>query len=185
MNQDELLNFGIAATDLRKKVLESAIELESARVGFIDADSIRQENLQKKLYRSKNWHHKQLVKSDPPADTDKFYTDGKTKKFSTSKLTTTDKIGLIHEVMVNKKPFADVAAQYNVKNRLISHLVCKARKEPNFLANLQAKDDNKECQQSLIAAVAQDHIKHNGSISSSGMISRVMAEKMNLIVNTD
>ena len=150
-----------------------------------DEDSIRQENLQKKLYRSKNWHQKELVKSDPLDDTGKFYTDGKTKKFTSSKLTTTDKIAIIHEVVVNKKSFADVATYYNVKNRLISHIVCRARKEPNFLANLQSKDQNKESQQGLIAAVARDHIKHNGSISSSGMITQVMADRMNLIVKSE
>ena len=110
--------------------------------------------------------------SDPPNQDDKFFTDGRIKKFSITKLTTTDKIGIIHEVMVDKKPFADVAALYNVKNRLISHLISRARKEPNFVGDLQAKDSNKESQQSLIAAVARDHIKHNGSISSSGIISQ-------------
>ena len=125
-----------------------------------------------------------MAKSDPPGDADKFFTDGKTKKFSICKLTTTDKIDIIHDVVIKKKPFSDVAARFNVKNQLISHLVSRARKEPNFVANLQAKDRNKESQNSLIAAVARNHIKQIGSISSSGMIARMMEEKMNLIVKT-
>ena len=110
LDMDELLDFGIIATGLRKKVLESAIHIESAREGLSDEDNIRYEKLQKKLYRSKHWHQKELAMSDPPNQDDKFFTDGRIKKFSITKLTTTDKIGIIHEVMVDKKPFADVAA---------------------------------------------------------------------------
>ena len=110
--------------------------MESTREDLSNADSIRQENLQKKLYRSKNWHLKELAKSDAPTEANKFFTDGKIKKFSITKLSTTDKISIIHEVVVNKKSFADVAAKFNVKNRLISNLVCKSRKEPNYMAEL-------------------------------------------------
>ena len=98
------------ASKLREKVLKAAIELEDSRVDKEEEDVVRQEHLQKRLYRFKNWHMKELAKSDPLEGTDKFYTDGKTKKFSSSKLTNKDKLDIIHEVVVEKRPFTDVAA---------------------------------------------------------------------------
>ena len=67
------------------------------------------------------------------------------KRLHTSKrklLTTTQKIDIVHKVLVKKEMQGEVALEYRVKLYTISRLVNIARKKPQFLQELKAKEEH-------------------------------------------
>jgi hypothetical protein len=56
-------------------------------------------------------------------------------------LSTKEKIAIVHEVVVNQLSNIDVALKFNVKPILVSVLVCRSRKNREFLSELMSKDD--------------------------------------------
>ena len=54
-------------------------------------------------------------------------------------LITTEKISIVHKVLVLKEMQGEVAQEYRIKLYTVSRLVNKARKNPKFLQELKAK----------------------------------------------
>ena len=81
-----------------------------------------------------------------------------------TKLSLKDKILAVHSVLIKHLKQADVAREYRVKTHVISSLVIKAKKNPNFLAELANQKEENENQAEAILKVVIDLNKNGVSI---------------------
>ena len=86
----------------------------------------------------------------------------------------------MHDVLVGFRKFAEVAKQHSVSKALVSSLVSKARKNPNFLKELAEKDKIHDYHHRIVAQEANDLIVKGVPIWKAAQIRTWVNFKNNL-----
>jgi transposase len=104
----------------------------------MDSDHQKQ---QTRLYRNhtrlKDCPLVQFISQEKQRQSD---TNSRSKK-KMCQLSAKDKIAIVHAVIVESRSNLDVATEFNVKPILVSSLVCRSKKNREFLDELQLKED--------------------------------------------
>jgi hypothetical protein len=81
-------------------------------------------------------------------------------------LTQSEKLAIVHAVVVNLKKVKDVAKEYRVTVSTVGVLVHKANRKPKFIEELFAKQDLFEVKRVLVEEVVNDMVDKNVFIDS-------------------
>ena len=98
-------------------------------------------------------------------------------------MSTHDKIAIVHRVIVDLQGYDTVATQFRVKKRLVCSLVLRARKHPQFLSELIAKDECRVKLRSRIAAMATFLLDTGVAITSQEIVQAKLSKECDLQVS--
>ena len=81
-------------------------------------------------------------------------------------LTQSEKLAIVHAVVVKLKKVKDVAKEYRVTVSTVGVLVSKAKRKPQFIKELFAKQDLREVKRALVEEVVKEMVDKNVFIDS-------------------
>ena len=79
-------------------------------------------------------------------------------------LSTSEKISIIHDAVVNKNGHDNIAKLFNLKNAAVGYLVRKAKQSSGFIEELKSSDEIKRQTDSVIAEAVEQVYKVNQGI---------------------
>ena len=94
------------------------------------------------------------------------------RKRSLSKLTTAEKIEIVHSAVVGREHHKDIALRMKVSPSLVTRLSLKARKDPQFIDKINAKDVAKSTQVANVKNATEKLLGEGSLIISSVDVSR-------------
>ena len=94
------------------------------------------------------------------------------RKRSLSKLTTAEKIEIVHSAVVGREHHKDIALRMKVSPSLVTRLSLKARRDPQFIDKINAKDVAKSTQVANVKNATEKLLGEGSLIISSVDVSR-------------
>lgn len=79
-------------------------------------------------------------------------------------MTAGEKVDIVHQVVVELASQKEVAQQYNVSVPSVSQLVRKVRKKPEVLAEIRAKEAEKEDKEAAVIVAAKSILMSEGHL---------------------
>ena len=150
----ELQRFAQITTDMRRKVLLNAAQQQSVSGDHHESSARLGESLRKKIYRSQP-SHVDSIHGAADLHLMKNPLEGVGhRERSLSKLTTGEKIEIVHSAIVGREHHKDIALRMKVSPSLVTRLSLKARRDPQFIQNINAKEVLKSAQVAKVKTAA-------------------------------
>ena len=99
-----------------------------------------------------------------------------------SKLTTRDKIQIVHKVLCQHHTVKEVAKEYRISQPYTSLLVTKAKKKPGFLDEIAANDQLELDFREKVAVSVNGYIQENKPLHNVKEIQEKLLEDYDLVV---
>ena len=89
-------------------------------------------------------------------------------------LTVSEKLAIIHQAVVEQLPWKEIAKEHRVSVPTVGILVGKARKKPEFLREISAKEDGKAAKRQAVGVVVEELIKEDAFIDSCESVTELV-----------
>jgi hypothetical protein len=124
----------------------------------------------RKLYRNYTRERDRPDTNIALSDTVRNSNASKRLKRKMCQLLTQEKISIVHAVIVNLRSHCDVSFEFNVKPQLVSNLVTRAKRNRQFLEEIQIRDQIIQSKRHSIQETTLEVIRNHGYVWRASQI---------------
>ena len=155
LNDDDLKAHALEISALRTEILDKALAIDSpnaeAESSAALAEAATTTPLQRKYTRKRQGVTRPVaadyVHQDRPT--------GNYKKRKFHELTHLERVSIVHDVVVNYESHLDTARKFRVSKATVNRIICKLKKNKDYLKEVQMKAAIKEARAEKIQEMAQ------------------------------
>ena len=180
LSDEELRNNAITISKLRWRVKKEASQLEQRAPAELE-DGIKEvEGLDKEAKR--RGHSKTSL--DTPESLPDFKMEVpigcRKRRRRRGTLTLANKVDIAHQVLVQLHMQKEVAKQYRVSQCVVSAIITKAKKSPDFLQALHEKEVDQKEKKAQVTGIINDMITADTFIDSAAQVQAELKERAGL-----